>query len=317
MTASTLTDSWRIKRLEVKNFKGIDEVALDFPLPDMPRDPDVHVMGSRNGLGKTTLLEACTLLCVGTTVRVNPLDINEVFGDGAAERLVRSGTEQAVLTGEFTHDQTEYTTVLRLNRGGEMKAETHPRRRPAPSKESGERSPRFADMENLSRVARHMLGLSADPVWVPPCLYFHSYRRVQEGNPEMGMMVDSEESYRRWPGRYSPRMRAAPDAVSLVSLFKVEVLRAMMRRANLFETLDGDATGGALEILNGLIKTYAQGRIEKLRPAADNTVDFRVTPLGGGGLLCLRRAEFRSEGNHFHAVPCLALHPREPCYCDD
>ena len=48
----------KIRRLQIANYKGIDELELYFPRPKMSGDPDVVVMGSRNGLGKTSVLDS-------------------------------------------------------------------------------------------------------------------------------------------------------------------------------------------------------------------------------------------------------------------
>lgn len=67
-----------------------------------------------------------------------------------------------------------------------------------------------------------------------------------------------------------------------VGMFKLEILRAMMAEGGLFEsTVDGRAAAQALETLNGLVETFASGRIAKLRPSADNTLDFRIRLAGG------------------------------------
>ncbi len=114
------------------------------------------------------------------------------------------------------------------------------------------------------------------------CLYFHSYRKIQEGNPEFGMMVEPKLLSRPMGGVPSHEINMVFERFSIVSRFKIEILRAMMRKANLFEQLAGDNTDETLEKLNGLIERYAAGRIEKLRPLSDNRVDFRITPIKGG-----------------------------------
>ena len=48
--------------MSLRNYKGIDEVELLLPAPRMAEDPDVIVIGSQNGLGKTSILECCSLL---------------------------------------------------------------------------------------------------------------------------------------------------------------------------------------------------------------------------------------------------------------
>jgi hypothetical protein len=52
----------KLRRLEIEKLKAIDRLELDLPGPLMEGDPDVFVIGSANGVGKTSVLEACALL---------------------------------------------------------------------------------------------------------------------------------------------------------------------------------------------------------------------------------------------------------------
>ncbi len=58
----TDTPSIKLRYLKVQNFKALDFLEMEFPPPRMTEDPDILVIGSRNGLGKTSVLEACVLL---------------------------------------------------------------------------------------------------------------------------------------------------------------------------------------------------------------------------------------------------------------
>ena len=51
-----------IRNIEIRNYKGIDYLNMNFPSPRLANDPDIFVIGSRNGLGKTSILECCALL---------------------------------------------------------------------------------------------------------------------------------------------------------------------------------------------------------------------------------------------------------------
>jgi len=116
-------------------------------------------------------------------------------------------------------------------------------------------------------------GLSADPVVTEAFLLFHSYRKVQEGNPELGLMAEERP--------YSPfRFRRRVDFSA--SHFKLTILKSLMQRADLFELSEVENSDTAIDQLNDLLEFYAGGRISKLRPGADNTVDFRIQPDGGG-----------------------------------
>ena len=49
--------SLALRRLEIHNFKAIDHVELEFPAPRFEDEPDIWVLGSKNGLGKTSILQ--------------------------------------------------------------------------------------------------------------------------------------------------------------------------------------------------------------------------------------------------------------------
>jgi hypothetical protein len=123
------------------------------------------------------------------------------------------------------------------------------------------------------RFFRALAGINAEPIILPPFIYFHSYRKVQEGNPELSMMLERDSSlrYHRLRGRIE----------TPISGFKVELLRTLMSRGGLFEDLDDTDAENVLLRLNDLMRTYAGGVVEKLRPSADNTLDFRIRPLDG------------------------------------
>ena len=52
----------KVRRISIRNYKGIENLELELPGPCMKDDPDVMVIGSQNGLGKTSILERCSLL---------------------------------------------------------------------------------------------------------------------------------------------------------------------------------------------------------------------------------------------------------------
>ena len=86
----------RIGKLSVKNLKALDSLELEFPPPRMSGDMDVVVLGSKNGLGKTSILQACVLLFLAATNK-------EIFFRGSlsempinfSDLMIRAGTEIA------------------------------------------------------------------------------------------------------------------------------------------------------------------------------------------------------------------------------
>ena len=55
-----------------------------------------------------------------------------------------------------------------------------------------------------------------------------------------------------------------------------------MQQAGLFDVPGVENPGTAIDKLNELLECYVDGTIRKLRPRADNTVEFRIHPNGGG-----------------------------------
>ncbi|MBF0212087.1 MAG: ATP-binding protein [Magnetococcales bacterium] len=271
----------RLKELTIENFKAIDHITLKFDPPRMRADPDIYVMGSRNGIGKTSILESCALIFLAAYSGEEKFNIGKIpeLSVNLSELFVRSGAEKSNLIGVFSSGAINLTIHVQLSKKGVLSV-TGDRERIKKIFESAGNRP----AEDLTeRFFMLLAGFNMEPVTMPPCLYFHSYRKVQEGNPELGMMVESEMMMHRRMVRTSyGRMRISPGDNVFVSTFKLHILRAMMGRANLFEKLDSKNADETFEKLNGLILRYAGGTIEKLRPSLDNTVDFRITPKNGG-----------------------------------
>ena len=94
----------RLNRLIIKNYKKIDYLEIDFPKPLMPHDPDVFILGSRNGGGKTSVLECCALLVLEGIMPWSS-DGFSIIGKNQeldiANSLIKAGTELAVIRGDF------------------------------------------------------------------------------------------------------------------------------------------------------------------------------------------------------------------------
>ena len=68
-----------------------------------------------------------------------------------------------------------------------------------------------------------------------------------------------------------------------LSTFKVVLVQALMAKSGLFEgTLSKGDHSSTLEKLNGLIRDFAGGIVEQLRPGPDGTLELRVKPVSGG-----------------------------------
>lgn len=264
----------RINRLSIKNYKKIDSLEIEFPRPLMEGDMDVLVLGSKNGGGKTSVLECCVLLIFAGIV--GNKDSQE--SDGAdrfriTERLlslsnlmIRSGCEQATIQGYFekAENKTDISLFIKgyhatCEGGGTLFEQIDGSNKKLPP-------------EKLQDEFDKILSFSGEPLILPPLLYFNSYRKVQESNPELGMIADDFYlSYR------SARHLAARSGFTPISSFKLEIIQSLMGKASLFEGVDKDESDSVLLKLNSLIERYCGGVIQNLRLQKDNTVDIRIS----------------------------------------
>jgi len=260
----------RLKKLTIQNFKAFDNFTIDFPPPRMKDDPDILVMGSSNGLGKTSILEACSLLYLATipeedffSFRRSPKVTVEL-----ADLLIRSGAKEASIKGTFsTTDEKDIPGSVTLYRSGRI----------APDRESREKSLSASEFELptanpsnnndvITNLLRTLLGMDSSPLLLPPFMYFHSYRKIPEGRLEFGQLVD---------GGHRQRMGAP------ITTFKFEILRALISREGLFEDFNAIDAKEVLEALDKLMKQYAQVTIGKLKLSPESTIDLRVIPDNG------------------------------------
>ena len=258
-----------IRGISIRNYKGINDLEMEFPPPRFGNDPDIFVIGSRNGLGKTSVLECCALLLIGPTLRKRRLSLT---GNGSMvnvpDLIIRANTHSAEIKGDIEFGNELVTVQITIRRSGRMEVSGL-----VPS-QALSREGRTRRESGIYSLLTLICGFSPNPVLENTFMLFHSYRKVQEGNPEMGMMID-----RDFPRRgYGIR----PWARIPLSEFKLQILRALMGRAELFEFEKDEHSSDTIKTLNQLVETYAGGTISKLRPAADNTIDFRVNPVNGG-----------------------------------
>ncbi len=73
--------SIKLRSISIKNYKGIDSFSIDFPMPTLFEDPDILVMGSENGLGKTSIIECSALLLMCLSIRENQFNLRDTIWD--------------------------------------------------------------------------------------------------------------------------------------------------------------------------------------------------------------------------------------------
>jgi hypothetical protein len=262
----------RLASLHVENYKSLDKLDLSMPAPSTADQLDAFVLGSKNGVGKSSLLECCALSMIGAVFPDllkrdrRPREMADPY-----ELLVRSGSPKATVSAHLTVDGAPHQVSLEIAPHGVKRT-------------SGDVSLReFADPTWLrygasedSDFLESILGMNSEPLLLPPILTFHSYRKVVEGNSALGAMVDPSYSRRMYP----PRRYGGPGPLST---FKVVLVQALMARSGLFEGMqDKGDNESIIEKLNGLIRDFAGGIVDKLRPGPDGSLELRVAPVGGG-----------------------------------
>ncbi len=279
--ASKKRPSIKLRRIKIENFKAIDSLELEFPAPIMPNEPDVFVMGSKNGIGKTSVLESCALLLLGAIWGKEPFHLIHRYSEDTNifDLLVKAGKDKATIEGEFVISKKTVIGKIEIGRSGKIGISGNikplQKFRGDFSFSQKELLPLEMRRAMLGRIWEPFLGMSSDPMLTPPLLYCHSSRKVAEGNPELGMMVE-EELFRRRPRSVSWREKP-------ISSFKLDILRSMMGQASLFENMDAGEAPSSMGKLNFLLKEFAGGAIDKLRFSKDNTLDFRIANLDGKG----------------------------------
>lgn len=266
----------KLRRLKIENYKGIDNLEIDFPSPDFKDEADITVIGSCNGIGKTSILECCTLLI--EYVREELQDFRQLHSHlsiNIPDLLIRAGCKKASITGVFQLAQNKYHIHLILSDSGKII--------PDPKLDLNNLKHKIKELSLKTRNQSHsssflsfLLGSNLEPMINPLLLYFHSYRKIQEGNPELGMLSEEKNQ------NLIPLTRRLVRRELTLSTFKAEILRSLMAKAQLFENLDVLESDKLLNKLNDLVKEFANGKIEQLRFLPDNTIEFRVSPLQGG-----------------------------------
>jgi predicted ATP-dependent endonuclease of OLD family len=271
MTQKTdiLSPGLRLSRLTIENYKRLDKLEIEFPPPLMAGDVDILVFGSENGVGKTSVLECCALLMLA--VAVGEIKVQHRRESEWLSELVKAGQQQALIIGEFKQKEKTCQITLKINTKGFDETILQGDELLLKQFHDARKQLRSDDLEDaLNRI----LALSGEPLIMPPLLHFNSYRKVQESNPELGMMIADSSGHRN-------SNMSRPERADPLSFFKLEVMHSLMAKASLLEGFNKGESEMVLSQLNSLVERYCGGSIENLRLLPDNTVDIRIKPVNG------------------------------------
>jgi predicted ATPase len=265
----------RLSHLKISNYKKIDSLEIDFLPPLMQGEPDILVLGSKNGGGKTSVLECCSLsILLGIFQAQFVRQFNTTDGLEIANLLVRAGQEIANIEAKFEGNNKQYLISLAIDRRIGFSESYVAGDDDSDDTLFGFNRKDYPDI--LEYPLNSIFAFSSEPLIIPPLLHFNSYRKVQESNPELAMMAD--DYMRGYSKGIKLRKRAI---VSAFSSFKMEILHSLIGQTSIFEDTNKEKSQNVLSQLNSLIQRYCGGQIEHLRPLPDNTMDIRIKPTNG------------------------------------
>ncbi len=286
MTETTENSGIRIRRLKIENYKGIDSLEIEFPPPLMEGDPDVFVIGSKNGGGKTSVLECCALFSIFSDQQKNDSSIhlsgyNTSFPKNIADTLIRAGYKELSIEIQFEKSHAIYDQYLTINTQEYDKkylsnhfliesAYEKKLRLELEYQENQIDTSEFQDIDTIFSLPpqkdmsltqlNRILSISPEPLITPIIIHFNSYRKISHENPKIGDQETSE----------------------IISTFKLEVMNIMMGKAALFKDVDSKDSELTLKKLNQLTQYYAEGTIEHLKHISDNQAEILIQPTQGG-----------------------------------
>jgi AAA ATPase domain len=260
---SATWQSLRLTHIDVANYKSLDNLSLALPAPHTEDQLDAFVLGSKNGVGKSSLLECCALGISGAMFRLSPAR------ERRPRNLIRAGADKATIGLSLELEGTVYLAEVEISPTG-LAARKAPTLRAA-----ADRMELHEVVFDAGDLLDSLLGINSEPLIVPPVLLFHSYRKVLEGSAALGAMLGTTFVQRH--------LAPAVSGPNPLSAFKVVLVQALMARSGLFEGIESVSDNEAVvDRLNGLIRDFAGGNVDKLRPGPDGTLELRVAPVSGG-----------------------------------
>lgn len=245
----------RLNRLTIKNYKKIDYLEIDFPRPLMKDDADILVFGSKNGGGKTSVLECCALIMlIGMYPPQRYISLKQI----KIANLIRAGQKRTIIRGEIENGKRQCTIEIAFDidankcvlsahiTGDNFLFKNH-------------------DKSRLEKNLKSIFSFSTEPVIETHFLHFNSYRRVQESNPTAGTLLENTSR-----------------SSNLVSLFKIDIFNIVMGFSGKIKGINQKESQIILNQLNDIVERYCGGEILELNPQPNSTFEILITPKDGG-----------------------------------
>lgn len=253
----------RLERIRIENYKGIDRFELDFPNPRLPSEHDMFALGSRNGLGKTSILEALALCSFSTCVDSSDLSSKEVQATlgFSTDRLIRFDTKRSKLEATFSHQGRSFDVTVHMKRGSRSalllsgSASDLTRRVRGEDEYDG-----FDTVGDHRSDLRSLFALNSQPFLLGSFAYFHSYRRLAPAPEERS--VPSSGGFETNPYSFDT--------------FKSAVYELLLARSDLYEETKPEEVEQEYRQLHQLLEKFAGVQLGKLRQADGGRPTIRV-----------------------------------------
>ena len=269
-TVSIKEPSMRLQNIIIENYKGIDYLSIPFPTQAFPNDPDILVMGSRNGVGKTSVLECCALIIICLRAEEKKFKLSRYNHPiNPSSYFVKAGTDSAKIQADVVVNDEEISNItILINSNGTVKI-TAPE---LPEDWIGDAIPE----DDMVLLINGICGFFPNPIIKEPLLFFHSYRQINVGNPPVAFMVNSID--------VNLRMTPTIPSVNIISDFKLLIYKLFISKRDHIE-FEGESEKDhqeSLDQLEKLVKSYAGRCLEKIKFLKDSRTDFIFKSDDGG-----------------------------------
>lgn len=258
---------FRVERISITNYKAIDALELELPPPLGVGELDVHVLGSKNGVGKTSVLECCAFGIIGAFYRdFLFLGINNPRS--LFESVVKAGLDHSKIEISARFDQKTFISKVKLAIKGFDFSIPEEIRLKFREDFINHRLFMSQNMYNL------ILGHQGEPLVANPVIFLNSYRKILEGTSSLGVVIDHKNYFNRdYVGDSDQKFN--------LSYFKLLLIQAIMSKSGVFENFEHNHDE-VLTKVNEIMGTFAASKLDKLRSNSDGTIELRVSPLNGG-----------------------------------